>query len=170
MNPPCLIKDTVNPLYFFFALIFPVFVIRKFQLDDMFSVIKLASETLTEQYSPILFSYFYEVFPEGFLVVENHGEILGFIIGVKTTPMNGRILMIGVAENHRRQGLGSALIKQLLKEFIAHNISQVELEVETSNTAAISFYQKHHFKIVETVKQFYQNGNDAYVMRWQLHG
>ncbi|UCH71422.1 MAG: hypothetical protein JSW62_03215, partial [Thermoplasmatales archaeon] len=61
-----------------------MFTIRKFQPNDMFSTIKLASETLTEHYNPSLFNYFYEIFPNGFIVAEKNRKIIGFIIGVKT--------------------------------------------------------------------------------------
>ena len=48
---------------------------------------------------------------------------------------------------------------------IIRNINEVELEVRTKNVAAIGFYKKHGFKITDTVKGFYQNGEDAYIMR-----
>jgi len=142
-----------------------VFIIRKFKPRDMFYVIKLASETLTERYNPSLFSYFYEIFPDGFIVVEYNGRIIGFIIGVLTSPHSGRILMIGVSPKHRGKGMGSRLIEELLQEFINRNISYVDLEVSTDNEKAISFYHKHGFRIIDHIKQFYQDGRDAYVMR-----
>ena len=46
-----------------------------------------------------------------------------------------------------------------------HNIKQVELEVRTTNTAAINFYKKQGFVIIETIPKFYQNGEDACAMR-----
>jgi len=45
------------------------------------------------------------------------------------------------------------------------NIKQAELEVKKDNKQAIKFYQKHGFEIVETISKFYQNGEDAYIMR-----
>ncbi len=142
-----------------------MFIIRHFNPKDMFYVIKLASETLTEHYNPSLFSYFYEIFPDGFLVVEYNGRIIGFIIGVLTSTNSARILMIGVSSQYRRKGIGSKLIEELLKEFIERNIAYVELEVSTDNKTAISFYHKHGFKIIDHIQHFYQDGRDAYVMR-----
>ena len=131
----------------------------------MFSVIKLASETLTEQYNPSLFNYFYETFPEGFWVAEKLHKIIGFIVGGKTITDTARILMLTVSEKHRKLGIGSTLLKNFLKEISLQNIKQVELEVKTKNKKAIKFYQNHGFKIEEIITKFYQNGEDAYLMK-----
>jgi len=145
-----------------------VYVVRKFKLGDMLDVIRLASETLTERYNPSLFSTFYETFPEGFLVAEYGCRIVGFIIGVLAPGSSGRILMIGVDAAHRRRGLGSKLLEELLKEFIRRGVTYVDLEVATSNTSAILFYRRHQFKVVECIPGFYQDGRDAYIMRRRL--
>jgi len=44
----------------------------------------------------------------------------------------------------------------------------VELEVRTTNTVAIGFYKKHGFDVVDTLPNFYQNGEDAYTMKLVL--
>jgi len=131
----------------------------------MFPVIKLASETLPEQYNPSLFNYFYETFPQGFLVAEQFHKIVGFIVGVKTSTDIARILMLAVSEPQRRQGIGTLLLNRLLKELAIHNTKHVGLEVRTDNRPAIGFYQKHGFEKREAISHFYQNGDDAYLMR-----
>jgi ribosomal-protein-alanine N-acetyltransferase len=131
----------------------------------MFPVIKLVSETLPEQYNPSLFNYFYETFPQGLLVAERLHKIVGFIVGVKTSVEAVRILMLAVSEPQRRKGIGTLLLNQLLKELAIQNIKHVGLEVRTDNRPAISFYQKHGFEKREILSHFYQNGDDAYLMR-----
>ena len=145
-----------------------MFILRRFKPEDMLSVIRLASETLTERYNPSLFSYFYEVFPDGFLVGEYNGRIIGSIREGLISTYSGRILMIGVSSAYRRKGFGSKLMERLLKEFLIRNIPYVELEVSIDNISAISFYNKHGFEIVDRIKHFYQDGRDAYVMRRQI--
>jgi len=142
-----------------------VITIRKFEPNDTFPVIKLASETLPETYNPALFNYFYETYPEGFLVAELHHKIIGFLVGVKTQPNIVRIPMLSVNETYQRQGIGSTLLNQFQKEMQLQNIKLIELEVRTDNIKAISFYKKHNFKIIETIPKFYQNGEDAYLFR-----
>ncbi len=142
-----------------------MYTVRTFQPDDMFPVIKLASETLPECYNPSLFNYFYETFPQGFLVNEKLHKIVGFIVGAKTTPDTARILMLAVAKQHRRYGVGKSLLNQFLKELTLQNIKHIELEVRIDNKQAIKFYQKHGFDITDVLTNFYQNGEDAYLMR-----
>ena len=145
-----------------------MFEIRHVQPQDIFSVIKIAYESLPERYSPEVFNRFYESFPEGFLVVEKLHKVVGFIIGVKTSNEVARITMLSINKNYRKQGIGYALLNQFLKEMTLQNIRQVELEVRINNNAAIKFYKKHGFDIMETVSSFYQTGEDAYVMKQVL--
>ena len=142
-----------------------MFEIRHIKPQDIFSVIKIAYETLPERYNPAVFNQFYESFPEGFLIAEKLHKTVGFIIGVRTSDKIARILMLSVKKNYRRSGIGSALITKFLEEMLIQNIRQVDLEVRTNNTAAINFYKKHGFGIVETIPKFYQNEEDAYIMK-----
>ena len=145
-----------------------VLIIRKFRPTDMFSVIKLASETLTEQYNPSLFNFFYESYPKGFIVAEKANKIIGFIIGVKTINYSSRILMLSVSEKNRRQKIGSSLLIEFLKIMSNEKVKNIELEVRTDNKKAINFYMKHGFKIKGRIREFYQDGKSAYTMLKEL--
>jgi len=138
--------------------------IRPVQPQDIFSVITLAFETLPERYNPVIFNQFYESFPEGFLIAEINHKIIGFLIGVKTTSQTARILMLSVEKKHRKKGLGAALLTEFLKQMKNHSITRIDLEVRTTNTAAIRFYNRHGFEITDTLLRFYQNGENAYHM------
>jgi ribosomal-protein-alanine N-acetyltransferase len=142
--------------------------IRRVQPSDIFSVIALAFETLPERYNPSIFNQFYESYPDGFLVALRNSSIVGFLIGIKTVSNAGRILMLGVNESFRNQGIGSALLERFLKDMKQQKIRVVELEVRTSNTGALRFYQTKGFVLHATLKQFYQNGENAYSMRKEL--
>jgi len=134
----------------------------------MFSVIKIASDTLPERYSPSLFNYFYETFPEGFIVAEKAHKIVGFLIGVRITTENAKVLMLSVSKQYRKQGVGSELLIRFLKETSKKKVKIVELEVRTDNKKAIDFYRKHGFITKAKIKGFYQNGKTAYTMSKQL--
>ena len=142
--------------------------IRRVQADDIFPVIALAYDTLPERYNPSIFNQFYESFPEGFLVALYHHTLIGFLIGIKTTKNTARILMLSVHDNNRKQGIGSALLSQFLSEMKNHQITQVELEVRTTNQGALEFYKKQGFILRDKLQQFYQNGQDAYSMSKEL--
>jgi len=142
--------------------------IRCVQPQDLFSVIKIAHESLPERYTPTLFNSFYESFPQGFLIAEIHHKIIGFLVGIKIHDRCAKILMLSVNKKQRRQGVGSALVHQFLHELLSQNIDIVDLEVRTNNTIAIAFYKKHGFDVQEKISGFYQNGEDAYSMRYML--
>lgn len=131
----------------------------------MFSVIKLSSENLTERYNPNLYNYFYETFPEGFWVCEFNHKIIGFLVGNKINNDLAKILMISVLETYQNRGIGNQLLLNFLGEIIKHNIKKVDLEVSTKNIKAINFYKKYGFEIVDIIKMFYDNKDDAFIMR-----
>jgi ribosomal-protein-alanine acetyltransferase len=142
-----------------------VFKVRKFNPNDMFSVIKLSAESLTERYNPNLFNYFFETFPQGFFVCEIHHKIIGFIVGIKISDDFAKILMLSVSKKYQNFGIGSQLLINFLREMIHHNIKKVELEVNTKNHRAVKFYKKHGFEIVDMINMFYENEDDAFIMR-----
>lgn len=142
--------------------------IRQFHPNDMFTIIRLASDTLTEQYNPSIFNFFYESFPKGFWVAEYNHKIIGFIVGLKIGDNTAKILMLSVIKNVRRKKIGTNLLKYLINELKKEKISYVELEVSKKNLEAISFYQKQGFKIKEILEKFYQNNQDAYLMQKKI--
>jgi ribosomal-protein-alanine N-acetyltransferase len=141
-----------------------VITIRKYKPDDTYSIIKIAFSSLPESYNPNVFNYFYETYPEGFIVAERYHKIIGFIAGIKISKKTVKIPMLAISEKHRRQGLGSVLLTKFFEEIKNQKIKKAELEVRTTNKAAIAFYEKHGFKITQKVIGFYQNGEDAFIM------
>jgi len=142
-----------------------MFSVRTFQPKDMFSVIKIASETLTERYNPTIFNYFYETFPEYFVVAESAHKIIGFIIGAEINSTKIKILMLSVSKNYRRKKVGNTLLNEFEKMILKKGINDIELEVRTKNKTAIKFYQKNGYKIEDKMENYYQNGENAYIMR-----
>jgi len=134
----------------------------------MFSVIKLASETLTERYNTSIFNYFYETFSKGFIIAEKNHKIVGFIIGVKLNQELTKILMLSVDELFRKQNVGSALLNRFFEVILKEKIKFVELEVRCYNQKAIKFYKKHGFIIINQIKNFYQDESNAYTMKKKL--
>ncbi len=142
--------------------------VRRVQASDIIPVIALAYETLPERYNPAIFNQFYEASPDSFFVALNNTNIIGFLIGNRTTPMTARILMLSVKERFRKQGIGKALLTAFLSEMKTHRVKRLDLEVRTTNHTALEFYKKQGFILREILPHFYQNGQDAYSMTKEL--
>ncbi|MFO7677390.1 MAG: GNAT family N-acetyltransferase [Thermoplasmatota archaeon] len=143
-------------------------VIRRVQPEDIFSVIRLAYDTLSERYNPLLFTTFFESFPKGFLIALKNNKVIGFIVSIPVDEASIKIMMLSVIRSYRRQGIGSLLVTHLLEEMKRQNVRIVELEVKTTNTSAISLYKKHGFCIIKRIDGFYQTNESAFVMRKNL--
>src|SRR5512136_2670401 len=107
--------------------------IRTFEPKDTFSVIKLASQTLTEKYNPSLFAYFYETNPDGFIVATLYHKIIGFLIGIKINDQKTKILMISVLPKYQKQKIGTKLLEEFIKRTQKEKINTIELEVRIDN-------------------------------------
>ena len=93
-----------------------------------------------------------------FIVYESDGIIVGYIIS--WVADNTEILNFGVLKEYQKKGIGSLLFDEVLK--ISEGI--ISLEVRESNINAINFYQNRGFKAVRVRKNYYSNGEDAYLM------
>lgn len=128
------------------------------------SVMELARSTLTEIYSPSTFIAIQEQCPEGCLVALESEEIMGFIMGMETRPGKGKILMLAVRPEARRRGIGSMLLKSLLRQFTVRGIFSITLETRANNADALAFYRAHGFEIKKVLPRFYTDDTDAYEM------
>ena len=138
---------------------------RLFEPKDMFSVIKIASDNLSERYDPSIFNYFFETFPQGFLVATFAQKIIGFIIGIEIETNKAKIVMLSISEDFQGKKIGSKLLKTFEDNLKLQKINNIELEVRTNNKKAINFYIRHDYKIIEKVDEYYQNNESAFIMK-----
>jgi ribosomal-protein-alanine N-acetyltransferase len=133
---------------------------------------------LPENYGDFFFMDLYNRFPETFIVAEENGEVIGYIMcrielglsnfGFGGVVKKGHIVSIAVLSNHRRKGVGEALVKEAMEGMRFYNAKQCFLEVRVTNTPAINLYKKLGFQITRTVHGYYSDGEDAYVMSIKL--
>jgi len=76
----------------------------------------------------------------------------------------GHIVSIAVDEPYRKRGIGEALLKKAIDEMEAANTHEQVLEVRTTNYEAIHIYEKLGFEKMKTLKKYYHDGADAYLM------
>jgi ribosomal-protein-alanine N-acetyltransferase len=103
------------------------------------------------------------------LVVEEDAAIVAFIIlEVHRTRRSATIVTLDVCETHRRSGYGSRLLSRAEEILTDYGVEFYDLQVDVTNRGAIHFYRKHGFGKVRTLRNYYANGNDAYLMIKEL--
>jgi ribosomal-protein-alanine N-acetyltransferase len=152
--------------------------LRKFTANDLASVTRINQTCLPENYTDIFFIDLHRRFPETFIVAEENGNVVGYIMcrveaglsnfGLTGIVKKGHVVSVAVFPEHRRKGIGEALIKQAMEAMRAYNGKQCYLEVRVTNQEAISLYKKLGFEITRTIHGYYADGEDAFVMSRNL--
>lgn len=96
-----------------------------------------------------------------YIVAKQNGEIIGFA-GIWFSVDDVHITNIVVKKSYRHQGIGKALLEQLI--FMAKVKDSLTLEVNTKNSNAIKLYEKYNFKTLGIRKKYYAGVEDAYIM------
>lgn len=81
-------------------------------------------------------------------------------------------LGIGIIENFRKKGIGSALFNKLINKAKIQNYDYIELEVRESNVNAFSIYKKWGFVEIDKVKKgiYIQNTwEDVIKMKYKIN-
>lgn len=153
------------------------YVIRRASEVDIPDVIAVNLATLPEHYSDFFYYELLTGFPEGFLVAELEGKVVGYIMcrlefGFSNFGLNlvkkGHVVSIAVMEGHRRKGLGRALMEEAMIAMKARGCSEAFLEVRVSNAPAIGLYRKLGFVDVRRIPYYYRDGETALVMAKRL--
>jgi len=154
------------------------FAIRTFKPTDLERVMYINRVCLPENYTTFFFMDLYENFPATFVVAEENGEVVGYIMcrietglsnfGMLGIAKKGHVISIAVLPEHQRQGIGYALMREAMQSMLLYKARECYLEVRVSNTSAVNLYKKMDFKITRTIRGYYANGEDAYVMSRKL--
>lgn len=144
--------------------------IREFKSSDLPKVLEIErfSFQKREVFSESFFEKCQKEYPSNFLVAEKENEVVGYIIGRRIEKI-GEIISLAVKPKERKKGIGKALIEFLLKKFKEIGIEKIFLHVRTKNKIAISLYKKLNFKIQKEIKNYYKNGDSAYLMELDLN-
>jgi [ribosomal protein S18]-alanine N-acetyltransferase len=139
--------------------------LRGFSPSDLSSVYDLACFTLSERYDPNLFTTISAPWPEGFTVIESPWGIKAFLLGIMTSSVHSRVLMLAVSPEMRRKGIGTMLMNRFMEESMKKGAKVLTLEVRKGNGAAMDFYKKLGFQPIDVLKGYYNDGEDAYQMQ-----
>jgi ribosomal-protein-alanine N-acetyltransferase len=147
-------------------------------MNDLPSVTQINQTCLPENYTDIFFIDLFRRYPETFVIAEEDEKIAGYImcrvevglssIGLGGLVKKGHVVSVAVLPEHRRKGIGEALVIQAMEGMRKYNAKQCYLEVRVTNQEAISLYKKLGFDVTRTIHGYYADGEDAFVMTIKL--
>jgi ribosomal-protein-alanine N-acetyltransferase len=147
-------------------------------MNDLGSVTHINQVCLPENYTDFFFVDLYRRWPETFLVAEENGEIVGYImcrieVGLSQFVLpglvrKGHVVSVAVLPEHRRMGVGGALVTKAMEGMQRYGAKQCYLEVRVTNEEAIGLYKKLGLEVTRTIHGYYADGESAYVMSKKL--
>jgi ribosomal-protein-alanine N-acetyltransferase len=140
-----------------------LYLIRKFKPTDFERIIEIEKEAFNE-FNPLLFMTAYESFSDGFLIAEEKGQVIGFIVGIATASDEVRILSLAVSKVYQNRGVATMLLKKFIGTYQAKGVLRVKLEVRANNLGAQKLYASLGFKNVKIIPSYYNDGEDAFQM------
>ena len=118
-------------------------------LNDNFSSVNHLNDMLEDGLSIIL-------------VYEKDDKIIGFISATDLGETCD-ILSLVVDPKYRNKMVASNLIDYLISE-LSEDLKLITLEVASKNIPAINYYEKFGFEVVNVRRNYYPDGDDAYLM------
>ena len=152
--------------------------IRRAEPSDLISIMEINLKTLPEHYSDYFYESLLAELPEAFIVAEIGGKPVGYIM-CKTEfgfsnfkklgfVKKGHVVSIAVLDEHRRKGIGNALVEESVNGVKLRKCDEFYLEVRCSNNEAVRLYEKLGFVIRQQLNAYYRDGEDAYLMAIEL--
>lgn len=142
--------------------------IHKMDRSDLMAVHDINSSSFSAPWSLQAIEDEYHNDLAYYLVAKEAGKTVGFI-GAWIILDEVQITNIAVDPAYRNQGIGKKLLGELIDRMQELPGAVIFLEVRVSNTAALKLYESFNFEYVGYRKQFYQDQEDAHLMRLHLN-
>lgn len=153
------------------------------QPNDLEAIIAIEAQSFATPWSRAALSAF--IGDHGFLTCHHRNLLVGYILtgiqipslfdrlerltlnffgGEQPSETVGHVMNLAVHPDVRSCGLGRHLLGFGLDYLRGLGVSRVELEVRINNPTAIRLYESEGFGILDTLKGYYSNGDDAFLM------
>ena len=142
--------------------------VRKFKPNDLKRVYEIENMSFNQSYGIKMFQQLYEM-GVGFLVAEEEGYVIGYVLFWIKYENYGHIISIAVDKNYRRLKAGTKLLLRAISVLSLLNLDTIYLEVNENNTGAVEFYKTFNFKIDRVVPGYYEDGAGAILMYLHLN-
>jgi ribosomal protein S18 acetylase RimI-like enzyme len=88
-------------------------------------------------------------------VAESGGELIGYQIST-SGPMGGHLARLAVLPSHQGNGIGSALVYDVLNKFERRGAVRVTVNTQRDNISSLTVYEKAGFKPTNEIYPVYQ--------------
>ncbi|MDR1722096.1 MAG: ribosomal protein S18-alanine N-acetyltransferase [Methanobrevibacter sp.] len=141
--------------------------IREFNNNDLLKIYEIELDSFSTPYTLNTLQQLYDI-GAGFLVAEEKGQVIAYIIFWLKTEEEGQIVSLAVDKNFRGENVGSALLQRAINVYKMFEINIIKLEVESKNKKAIEFYEKFGFKVDEVLFHYYEDESNGIRMKLDL--
>jgi [ribosomal protein S18]-alanine N-acetyltransferase len=99
-----------------------------------------------------------------YLVAEDGEEVVGHAV-VSVVAEISELQRIAVDATHRRRGLATRLLEEVVDLVLREGADRLLLEVREDNAGAIAFYAARGFVEIDRRRRYFRDGGTAVVMR-----
>lgn len=144
-------------------------VLRSYEPRDFSALFRLDQACFPAgiSYSKKMLRYFLTLPSADCVVAEDEKRVAGFLLSEENPPL-AHLITLDVEEQHRRQGVGSAMLRESERNLALRGVRSVLLETAIDNEAAIAFWKRHGYRVEAVLKRYYLGRLDAYEMRKKL--
>lgn len=128
--------------------------IREMTWDDLEQVVAIENDNFSVPWTETGFFTYLMREDALFLVAEEAEEILGYC-GVIMAVDEGDITNVSVKKTIQGKGVGTALLKELIRQTADKGVLTLFLEVRESNQPALTLYEKQGFVRMGVRKNYY---------------
>ncbi len=133
--------------------------IRSMEERDLDQVADLEQENFSVPWKRRDFQTYLDREEGLFLVLAEEEKVLGYM-GVILAPPEGDITNVSVSRAARGRGIGTALVKEMLRRTEERGVHTLFLEVRKSNETAIRLYRREGFREVGLRKNYYEKPSE----------
>ncbi len=137
-------------------------VIRDYEAKDFKDIVEIDAEAFSNR-NPVYDAYVYITFGSDLIVADIGGKVVGYI-ALLDYGRDVKIISFAVKREFRGRGIGSKLLKTAIDRCKQRGRDRILLEVRVSNEVAQRLYKKNGFEIIDVIPNYYNDGEDAYLM------
>ncbi|MDR0580479.1 MAG: GNAT family N-acetyltransferase [Campylobacteraceae bacterium] len=144
--------------------------IRIADLKDLNDLLEIENESFDENsFAMSRRNFIYHIKKNPLYVYEKDDKVCGYILlFLRKNSQKVRIYSIAVSKNLRKKGVASKLLEASFLYALKNSKNFIKLEVRSDNKNAIKIYERLNFVSIKTLKAYYPDKSDAFVMQKSL--